>query len=43
MRLLTSAAAIAAAVILPVAAHTADTLVKLTVDASEPWASVRAD
>ena len=43
MRLLTSAAAIAAAVILPVAAHTADAPVKVTVDASEPWASVRAD
>ncbi|MEO5772862.1 MAG: alpha-L-arabinofuranosidase C-terminal domain-containing protein [Sphingomicrobium sp.] len=40
MRLLTSAAAIAAALILPVAAHSADAPVQITLDASKPGAVI---
>ena len=40
MRLLTSAAAIAAALILPVAAHAADAPVQVTLDASKPGAVI---
>ena len=40
MRLLTSAAAIAAALTLPVAAHAADAPVQVTLDASKPGAVI---